>query len=65
MTGQISRAKKNLTDTMTPEQLREAERKAAAWQNAGKLPIPPVQDEDKVRPFRKVTPAAMDAVWMS
>jgi two-component system, NarL family, nitrate/nitrite response regulator NarL len=65
MTGQISRAKKNLADAMTPEQLREAEQKAAAWQNGGKPPIPLVPDQDKVRPFGKVAPAAMRGVLMS
>jgi two-component system, NarL family, nitrate/nitrite response regulator NarL len=58
MATQISTDKKNLTDTMTPEQLREAERRATVWQNSGKPPLGPVE----LQPFRKVAPAATHAV---
>jgi DNA-binding CsgD family transcriptional regulator len=65
MAGEISRAKKHLADTMTQEQLREAERRAAAWQSSGEPALPLVSDQDNVQSFRKVSPAAMRALLMS
>jgi DNA-binding NarL/FixJ family response regulator len=64
MGDQISRAKKNLADTMTPEQLRDAERRAAAWQNSAEPQVYALPDNGVVRPFRKVSSAEMRTVLM-
>jgi two-component system nitrate/nitrite response regulator NarL len=65
MADQISRVKKNLADTMTPEQLRDAERMAASWQNNSKPSIHAVPDNSKVRPFRKVSSEEVHTVLTS
>ena len=61
MADKISKAKKNLADTMTREQLGDAERRAASFQNNGNPHAYHVPDNDKVRSFRKVSSGEMQA----